>query len=90
MILMESGFKFSFPCDAYPRLAAATHAERSHIELSPMGLHWPDLDEDLSIRGLLRDHAKREPFVGGQAPCGFSISTASLFNAGGATTLTFA
>ena len=59
MILMESGFKFSFPCEAYPRLAAATHAERSHIELSPMGLHWPDLDEDLSIRGLLRDHAKR-------------------------------
>ena len=59
MILMESGFKFSFPCEAYPRLAAATHAERSHIELSPMGLHWPGLDEDLSIRGLLRDHAKR-------------------------------
>lgn len=58
-ILMESGLELSFPCEAYPRLAAATDEERSNIELSPMGLHWPDLDEDLSIRGLLRDHAKR-------------------------------
>jgi hypothetical protein len=58
-IQMESGFEFAFPCEAYPRLAAATDEERSNIELSPMGLHWPDLDEDLSIRGLLRDHPKR-------------------------------
>jgi hypothetical protein len=58
-VLMESGREFSFPCDAYPRLANATDAERSTIELSPMGLHWPDLDEDLSISGLLRDHSKR-------------------------------
>lgn len=58
-VLMESGIEFSFPCDAYPKLAAATEAERSRVELSPMGLHWPDIDEDLSIRGLLRDHAKR-------------------------------
>jgi hypothetical protein len=33
--------------------------ERSKIELSPLGIHWPDLDEDLSIAGLLRAHAKR-------------------------------
>jgi hypothetical protein len=58
-ILMESGVELVFPCEAYPRLAAATDEERSNIELSPMGLHWPDLDEDLSIRGLLRAHAKR-------------------------------
>jgi hypothetical protein len=25
----------------------------ANIELSPFGLHWPDLDEDLSIRGIL-------------------------------------
>jgi hypothetical protein len=58
-ILMESGLEFSFPCAAYPGLADASDEERSNIELSPMGLHWPELDEDLSIRGLLRDHAKR-------------------------------
>lgn len=59
-ILMESGLRFTFPCSAYPRLAAATDQQRSNLELSPMGLHWPDLDEDLSIRGLLREHARRE------------------------------
>jgi hypothetical protein len=59
IVLLDSGLEFSFPCEAYPRLAAATDQERSKVELSPMGLHWPDLDEDLSIRGLLRDHAKR-------------------------------
>jgi hypothetical protein len=58
-ILMDSGFEFSFPCEAYQTLAEATDDQRSNIELSPLGLHWPDIDEDLSIRGLLRDHAKR-------------------------------
>ncbi len=58
-ILMESGFELTIPCEAYPKLAEASDEERSNIELSPMGLHWPDLDEDLSIRGLIRDHAKR-------------------------------
>ena len=59
IVTMDSGLEFSFPCDAYPRLASATLEERSKIELSAMGLHWPELDEDLSIRGLLRDHVKR-------------------------------
>ena len=59
-ILMESGLEISFPCEAYPRLANASENQRSNFELSPMGLHWPDLDEDLSIRGLLRAHGKRE------------------------------
>lgn len=37
------------------RLAKATQAEREHVEISPSGygLHWPDLDEDLSIDGLI-------------------------------------
>jgi hypothetical protein len=38
-----------------PTLAAATAAERHRAELSPggYGIHWPLLDEDLSIGGLL-------------------------------------
>jgi hypothetical protein len=56
---MESGLVFSFPCETYPKLASATQEERSRMELSPMGIHWPLIDEDLSIRGLLRDHALR-------------------------------
>lgn len=58
IVVMESGFEFSFPCAAYPRLAAATVEQRSNIELSPMGIHWPEIDEDLSINGLVRDHAQ--------------------------------
>jgi len=39
------------------RLASASHALRSQAELSPggYGIHWPLLDEDLSVSGLLRD-----------------------------------
>jgi hypothetical protein len=37
------------------RLAQATQQQRENFELSPSGygIHWPDLDEDLSIDGLL-------------------------------------
>ncbi|MFO8014656.1 MAG: DUF2442 domain-containing protein [Phycisphaerae bacterium] len=37
------------------RLAKVSQAERENVEISPggYGLHWPDLDEDLSIDGLL-------------------------------------
>ena len=58
MVLMDSGMEFSFPCSDYPALARASDAARSNIELSPMGLHWPELDEDLSIRRLLHKHAR--------------------------------
>lgn len=38
------------------RLAAATKEQRMRAQLSPSryGIHWPDIDEDLSINGLLR------------------------------------
>jgi len=37
------------------RLAGATPAQRARFEVSPAGygIHWPDLDEDLSIDGLI-------------------------------------
>jgi hypothetical protein len=40
------------------RLASATEHERMKAELSPggYGIHWPLIDEDLSVNGLLRDH----------------------------------
>jgi Protein of unknown function (DUF2442) len=53
-VVLESGTKFQFRAADNPRLAAATAAQLSNIELSPFGLHWPDLDEDLSIRGIAR------------------------------------
>ncbi len=41
-----------------PRLAMATESERLDAELSPggYGVHWPLLDEDLSINGLLQNN----------------------------------
>ena len=37
----------------YPRLLAATPAERNTVELMIDGVHWPAVDEDLSIKGML-------------------------------------
>jgi hypothetical protein len=53
VIRMESGAEIRFPVAANPRLARGTHQQLNHIEISPFGLHWPDLDEDLSFHGLL-------------------------------------
>jgi hypothetical protein len=40
------------------KLAAATEEQRLDAELSPggYGIHWPLIDEDLSVNGLLRTH----------------------------------
>jgi hypothetical protein len=41
--------------EASPRLASATDKQRQNFEISPSGygIHWPELDEDLSVDGLL-------------------------------------
>ena len=51
-VVLQSGAELSFLASANPHLAAANPAQLDSIELSPFGLHWPDLDEDLSIRGI--------------------------------------
>lgn len=53
IVSMESGVEVHFPVAGNPRLARGTSEQLNNIELSPFGLHWPDLDEDLSFRGLL-------------------------------------
>src|SRR5436305_1653551 len=45
----SSGLDFSFPIKGDPRLEGQPAGLLSNIEVSPFGLHWPDLDEDLSI-----------------------------------------
>jgi len=44
------------PLAWYPRLLDATPAQRGnwHISGAGYGIHWPDVDEDLSTDGLLR------------------------------------
>jgi hypothetical protein len=59
-VSMASGLDFSFPIEGNPRLQGQPERMLSHIEVSPFGLHWPDLDEDLSIRGILAgDYGQR-------------------------------
>ena len=64
LISMESGNEIR-PVAGNPRLARGTEAQLRRMEISPYGIHWPDLDEDLSFRGLLkgdyRQHQKFEP-----------------------------
>jgi hypothetical protein len=53
VVRMETGGEIRFQVAENPRLAGSTHQQLNHIEISPFGLHWPDLDEDLSFQGLL-------------------------------------
>jgi hypothetical protein len=60
VIAMESGAEIRFPVAENPRLARGNESQLNEIEISPFGLHWPQLNEDLSFRGLLRgDYGQR-------------------------------
>lgn len=50
---LNSGTKLSSPIEWYPRLLAATPMQRSKVQVSPYGLHWPEIDEDISIKNML-------------------------------------
>ena len=52
VVSLESGLELRFPMAENPRLAKGTSKQLNHIEVSPFGLHWPDLDEVLSLRGI--------------------------------------
>jgi hypothetical protein len=53
---LADGRTISVPLVWYPRLLAATPAQRANWRIAGggFGIHWPDLDEDLSTEGLLR------------------------------------
>lgn len=53
VIELQSGVTIEFPVQGNKRLEGASNAQLNNIEVSPLGLHWPDLDEDLSLRGIL-------------------------------------
>ena len=53
-IVFEGGAEIRFPAKGNRRLAAGTPEQLSRMVVSPFGIHWPDLDEDLSFEGLAR------------------------------------
>ena len=50
---LEDGRTLGVPLAWFPRLLNGTAAQRLAFELSPMGIHWDELDEDISVAGLL-------------------------------------
>jgi hypothetical protein len=50
---LEDGRTIGVPLAWFPRLLHATPAQREAYELSRLGLHWEELDEDISVAGLL-------------------------------------
>jgi hypothetical protein len=50
---LSDGRTLGVPLAWFPRLLRASPEERAKVELSRVGLHWDDLDEDISIAGLL-------------------------------------
>jgi hypothetical protein len=54
-VALADGRIISVPIVWFPVLRNATKSERENYEISPagIGIHWPDLDEDLSIAGLM-------------------------------------
>ncbi|MGH9522829.1 MAG: DUF2442 domain-containing protein [Terriglobales bacterium] len=55
-VRLVDGRTISVPLAWYPRLLNATPEQRAHWQISGggYGIHWPDVDEDLSTDGLLR------------------------------------
>ncbi|VAW33167.1 hypothetical protein MNBD_CHLOROFLEXI01-4643 [hydrothermal vent metagenome] len=52
---LEDGRTIAVPIGWYPRLAYGTADEQSNFQISGAGygIHWPDLDEDIGVEGLL-------------------------------------
>ena len=55
-VQLEDGRSISVPLAWYPRLLHASQEERDNWQVSGggFGIHWPSIDEDLSVEGLLR------------------------------------
>ncbi len=50
---LSDGRTLGVPLAWFPCLLHSTPAQRERVELSRLGLHWEELDEDISIAGLL-------------------------------------
>jgi Protein of unknown function (DUF2442) len=66
-VALVDGRIITVPIVWYPRLLQATHGQRSNWQISGggFGIHWPEIDEDLSVEGILL----------GKPSCGVSIKT---------------
>jgi hypothetical protein len=52
-VQLDDGRTLGVPLAWFPRLLNASAEQRANVEISHAGLHWDNLDEDISIEGLL-------------------------------------
>jgi len=64
-VSLKDGRSISVPLTWYPKLLHATAEQRKNWKISGggYGIHWPDIDEDLSTEGLLRGAPAVRPSV---------------------------
>jgi hypothetical protein len=62
VVTLHDGRVISVPVSWYPRLEHATPAERKSWELigAGLGIHWPEVDEDISVEALLAGKRSNE------------------------------
>ena len=62
---LKDGRSISLPIGWYPRLAYGTPVERANFQISGAGygIHWPDLDEDIGVEGILLGRKSNESKV---------------------------
>ncbi|WP_187970543.1 DUF2442 domain-containing protein [Aquibium microcysteis] len=55
-VSLDDGREMTVPLEWFPRLRDASAAQRANWRLigTGEGMHWPDVDEDISVAGLLR------------------------------------
>jgi hypothetical protein len=56
-VILADGRELSAPLAWFPRVLGATDAQRRNWRFigRGKGIHWPDIDEDVSVASLLRD-----------------------------------
>ena len=68
-VRLGNGVSFSFPIAGNWRLEGATREQLANVEVDENGLHWPEIDEDLSFAGLLRGDWGQHVRAPGVAMC---------------------
>ena len=58
LVQLIDGRRLEVPLSWFPKLLHATPAKRNRFRLigDGIGIHWQDLDEDLSVNGLMASH----------------------------------
>lgn len=56
--ILADGREISAPLEWFPRLRDASETQRQHWRLigKGIGVHWPDIDEDIAVSTLMRNH----------------------------------